>query len=99
MSHTRGKWHHGYVGGGSSFRFRVYAHEREIAMLWHHPGQPEQDAHSQELADARLIAASPSLYAAAKRLLDPVPGETLDEVMAALREAVEQVEERKTSCR
>lgn len=43
-------------------------------------------------ANARLIAASPSLYAAAKRLLDPVPGETLDVVMTALREAVEQVE-------
>lgn len=45
-------------------------------------------------ANARLIAASPSLYAAAKRLLEPVPGETLDEVMTALREAVEQAEGR-----
>lgn len=48
-------------------------------------------------ANARIIAASPSLYATAKRLLYPVPGETLDVVMAALREAVEQAEGRETS--
>ena len=42
-------------------------------------------------ADARLIAASPSLYAAA-RLLEPVPGETMDAVMGALRAAVEKAD-------
>lgn len=45
-------------------------------------------------ANARLISAAPSLYAAAKRLLNPVPGETLDEVITALKEAVEQAEGR-----
>lgn len=51
----------------------------------------------EDSANARLIAASPGLYAAAKRLLNPVPGETLDMVMTALRDAVEQVEGRVTS--
>jgi len=47
-------------------------------------------------ANIRLIVTAPRLLAAAKRLIAPVPGDTIEEAMADLQAAVEQAEGRET---
>ena len=65
--HTPSPWKTQPVTGNVSFAHRIFADRREIAMVWHHPGQrPKQATGEQEQADANLLAAALDLLEAAK---------------------------------
>ena len=67
--HTPGPWTAQPVTGNVSFAHRIFADRREIAMVWHHPGQrPKATTGEQEQADANLLAAAPELLAALRSI-------------------------------